>query len=84
MALRMELEIPPIHRLFAELREEVRDRFEDESSRQWERPRFNEPDLGTRDTGPPLATRGSSMDCPLPPLPWRLLLLSCPPGKPCG
>lgn len=46
MALRMELEIPPTHRLFAELREEVRDRFEDESSRQWERrPRFNEPDL---------------------------------------
>lgn len=48
IALRIELGIPPTDRLFTELREEVRDLLEEQSSRQWEgtSPRFREPGLG--------------------------------------
>lgn len=47
IALRRELGIPPTYRLFTELREEVRDLLEEQSSRQWEEasPRFREPGL---------------------------------------
>lgn len=77
--MRTELGIPPAHMLLMELREEVRDRLEDTSSRAWRRRlRFKEPGFGTIEAGIPLATKGSSRDCPLSPLPRRLLLLSCP------
>lgn len=72
MALRTELGIPPAHMLLMELREEVRDRLEDTSSRAWRRRlRFKEPGLGTK--GWNLGVQACFFWGGLPFLPSRLL-----------
>lgn len=75
--MRLELGMPPVYVLVKELTEEVRDLLFEWSSELWElRPLFRDPGLGTKEAGPPLATRGSNAECPLPLLSWRLLLVS--------